>query len=413
MIRPTETARPLKTISSFITKGATPTTYGYKWETSGVTFLRSECVSSRGLDLKQAMHISPEADATLARSRVRDGDILMTITGNVGRVVRLVDLGPANINQHIARIRISDPDFDSSFVYHYLSQPSVREPFERITTGQAYPQTSLAQVRAAVVPELPIAEQKRLSNALTDVDSLILTLEKIIAKKRAIKQGMMQELLTGRTRLPSFTGPWERLNVAKMSHLKARIGWQGLTTSEYRRSGEYRLVGGTEFRNGRVKWAATPYVDRWRFDQDRNIQLRPGDVLITKDGTIGKVAYVESLPGPATLNSGVFLVRPKSGTYDSGFLFHMLRSRYFDDFVAGLSAGSTSNHLYQRDLVKLELTVPTSRAEQRAIANALFDADADVESLERRLEVTHAIKRGMMQELFTGRTRLPVKEDAA
>lgn len=298
---------------------------------------------------------------------------------------------------------------ESEYLYYWLSHRGLWD----IADVTSVPQINNKHINPLEI-DLPEPDEQRLVSAvLRDVDALVNSLERVIAKKRAIKQGMMQELLTGRTRLPSFTGPWERLNVAKMSHLKARIGWQGLTTSEYRRSGEYRLVGGTEFRNGRVKWAATPYVDRWRFDQDRNIQLRPGDVLITKDGTIGKVAYVESSPGPATLNSGVFVVRPKSGTYDSGFLFHMLRSRYFDDFVAGLSAGSTINHLYQRDLVKLELTVPTSRAEQRAIANALFDADADIESLERRFEATRAIKQGMMQELLTARTRLPVKEDAA
>ncbi len=94
--------------------------------------------------------------------------------------------------------------------------------------------------------------------------------------------------------------------------------------------------------------------------------------MITKDGTIGKVAYVESMPGPATLNSGVFVVRPKSGAYASGFLFYMLRSRFFDDFVVGLAL-STINHLsYQRDLVKLRVgcsgVLPSS-----AIASALFD----------------------------------------
>jgi type I restriction enzyme S subunit len=141
----------LSEISGFITKGATPTTYGYRWQDSGVLFLRSECVSPRGLDLRQAMFISEEAHRSLQRSQVADGDILMTITGNVGRVVRLRDVGVANINQHIARIRVRDNRFDSGFVYHYLSQKGIREHYESITTGQAYPQISLTQVRNTVI----------------------------------------------------------------------------------------------------------------------------------------------------------------------------------------------------------------------------------------------------------------------
>jgi type I restriction enzyme S subunit len=172
-------------------------------------------------------------------------------------------------------------------------------------------------------------------------------------------------------------------------------------------------VGGSDFSDGRVNWDATPYVDKWRYDQDVNIQLQAQDVLITKDGTIGKVALVDSLPEPTTLNSGVFVVRPKRNAYDSGFLFCMLRSRAFEEFVAGLSAGSTINHLYQKDLVTLAFTVPSDLAEQRAIARALLDADAELDALERRVEATRAISRGMMQELLSGRTRLvPMKSVA-
>jgi type I restriction enzyme S subunit len=189
-------------ISMFITKGATPTTYGYKWESSGVPFLRSECVSDRGLNLAQSMFISPEADRALRRSQVEDGDILMTITGYVGRVIRLAGLGRANINQHVARIRIKDLNFDAGFIYHYLSQPMMREYYETIVTGQAYPQISLRQVRETKVPAPPIDEQHAIGEALDSADRGLTVLEHRLAKARSVKQGMMQQLLTGRARLP-------------------------------------------------------------------------------------------------------------------------------------------------------------------------------------------------------------------
>jgi len=192
----------LRRISAFITKGATPTTYGFGWREEGILFLRSECVSERGLDLSESMFIAPEAHESLKRSEVKAGDILMTITGNVGRVVRLeADFEVGNINQHIARIRITDEDTEPQFIFHFLSQPSVRKDYGLITTGQAYPQISLKQVRETTVPLPSFAEQTAIAAVLSDMDAEIAALEARRDKTRALKQGMMQELLTGRIRL--------------------------------------------------------------------------------------------------------------------------------------------------------------------------------------------------------------------
>jgi type I restriction enzyme, S subunit len=192
----------LEQISGFITKGSTPTTYGFAWQHEGVLFLRSECVSERGLDLSQSMFISGEAHQVLRRSEVRAGDILMTITGNVGRVVHLQEgFGEANINQHIARIRIVHEEVAAPFVFHFLSQPMVRRYYNLITTGQAYPQISLTQVRETEVPMPSLAEQTAIATILSDMDAEIAALEAKLAKARQLKHGMMQELLTGKTRL--------------------------------------------------------------------------------------------------------------------------------------------------------------------------------------------------------------------
>jgi len=194
--------RTLEQISAFITKGSTPTTYGFGWTDSGVMFLRSECVSERGLDLGESMFISSGAHTLLRRSEVRAGDILMTITGNVGRVIMLGPEFPeANINQHIARIRISARDVDPWFVFHMLTPPSVRNRYNSITTGQAYPQISLAQVRSTEISVPSLSEQTAIAAVLTDMDAAIATAETKLIKARQLKQGMMQELLTGRTRL--------------------------------------------------------------------------------------------------------------------------------------------------------------------------------------------------------------------
>lgn len=271
---------------------------------------------------------------------------------------------------------------------------------------------NLAAVANLLTVAPPVPEQTRIAEALTAADDMVGSLERLVIKKQAIRQGLMQQLLTGRSRLPGFDGDWRPLAVAPKSVVKARIGWQGLKTDEYRENGTYRLVGGTEFANGRIDWSSTPYVDKWRYDQDSYIQLREGDILLTKDGTIGKTAFVDKLPGHATLNSGVFVIRPIRGAYEPAFLFWMLRSRMFEEFLARLSAGSTISHLYQRDLVTLVLDVPPTVEEQRAIADTLQDADAEIAELHKRLAKARDIKTGMMQELLTGRARLKVAEAA-
>jgi type I restriction enzyme S subunit len=196
------TLQPLSQVSAFITKGSTPTTYGFQWVSSGVLFLRSECVSERGLDLSQSMFVSPQAHQMLKRSEVKAGDLLMTITGNVGRVVHLnEDFPPSNINQHIARIRMKDDHVAVAFVFHFLSQPLIRKYYNQITTGQAYPQISLTQVRATILPLPPLPEQTAIATVLSDMDLELAALEQRRDKTRALKQGMMQELLTGKTRL--------------------------------------------------------------------------------------------------------------------------------------------------------------------------------------------------------------------
>ena len=263
------------------------------------------------------------------------------------------------------------------------------------------------QMIAGMVISLPSAEeQEKIVGVLSDVDTLITDLQKLIRKKKDIRQGTMQMLVTGKKRLDGFDGEWVKINLSKNSKLKARIGWQGLTTAEYLDEGYSYLITGTDFKDGQIDWNGCHYVDYNRYKQDPNIQVSNGDLLLTKDGTIGKVAFVSDLKRPATLNSGVFLVNPITDAYTAHFMFYVLESSVFKDFLQQLSAGSTINHLYQKDLVKFDLYVPPTKEEQEAIAAILFDMDSDIHKLEAKLEKYQKVKQGMMEELLTGKVRL-------
>lgn len=189
---------------------------------------------------------------------------------------------------------------------------------------------------------------------------------------------------------------WNIIRLEDSSTLKARIGWQGLTTAEYLNSGEYYLITGTDFKNGYIDWGNCVFVEKERFDQDNNIQIKVGDVLVTKDGTIGKVAYIDKLSKPTTLNSGVFVLRTKDDTVHSRYLYYILMSFYFDDFLRKITAGSTITHLYQKDFVHFSFVVPPF-LEQQAIAETLTHTDEWIESLEKLIAKKHLIKQGVMQ----------------
>lgn len=199
---------------------------------------------------------------------------------------------------------------------------------------------------------------------------------------------------------------WEVKNVSESCLIKARIGWQGLKKSEYMSSGDYLLITGTDFDNGQVNWKSCAYVSKARYEQDCNIKIRPQDILISKDGTIGKVAYLGMFPKAGTLNSGIFVIRANDRKIDQVFLSKIFMSFYFEEFLNRLVAGSTINHLYQKDFVKFCFPLPNSE-EQTAIATALSDVDSLISALTKKIEKKKAIKQGLMQQLLTGKKRLP------
>ncbi|MGN8935593.1 restriction endonuclease subunit S [Collinsella sp. HCP28S3_E5] len=172
--------------------------------------------------------------------------------------------------------------------------------------------------------------------------------------------------------------------------LKARVGWQRLTKAEQMPTGDYMLVTGTDFTpSNEVDYSTCSYVSKNRYDQDENIQLKNGDVLITKDGTLGKVAVVGNLPKPATLNGGVFVVRSKDGKLYNRYIAHYLQSSYFKRAVDSQKTGSTISHLTQGLFSRLEIPVPPIEV-QREIVRILDAFTALTDELTAKLaeEVT-------------------------
>ncbi len=251
------------------------------------------------------------------------------------------------------------------------------------------------------IPLPTLAEQRAIAAALSDADALIESLDQLIAKKRQVKQGAMQELLR-----PKET---DRICLLEeVSSLKGRIGWQGLKQTEFTTNeDEPFLITGMNFKDGAIRWNEVYHVSEERYEIAKDIQLRTGDVLMTKDGTIGKVLYIDEIPPPgkASLNSHLLLFRPLRESYHPKYLYYQLSSRRFTDFIELSKSGTTFFGISQASVGKYPVLLPPIE-EQTAIAAILSDMDAEIAALEARLVKAQQVKQGMMQMLLTGKIRL-------
>lgn len=196
------------------------------------------------------------------------------------------------------------------------------------------------------------------------------------------------------------SGEWEEIGILEIATMKARIGWQNLRKEEHLEKGKYYLITGTDFINNTINWEKVKYVDYERFIQDENIILKEGDILITKDGSIGKVAFVENInEKKSTLNNGIFRIRLIKHHF-SKFIFYTFLSQRFSSFLDKLSGGSSIVHLYQKDFEKYELIIPKNPKEQEKIAYTLSSLDEIITAESQKLEVLKEHKKGLLQNLF-------------
>ena len=208
-----------------------------------------------------------------------------------------------------------------------------------------------------------------------------------------------------KTEMPSirfrgFGDAWEQRKLSELTSMHARIGWQNLRTSEFLDSGDYMLITGTDFNDGAIDFSTCHYVERERYEQDRNIQIHNGSILITKDGTLGKVAYVQGLSMPATLNAGVFNVQIKdANNVDEKYLFQYLKAPFLMDYVDKKATGGTIKHLNQSTLVDFPVISP-QMSEQILIGAFFQQLDHLITLHQRKFEKLTNVKKSMLEKMF-------------
>jgi type I restriction enzyme, S subunit len=317
---------------------------------------------------------------------LREGDVVMALTrpilDNELKIAKLsgVDV-PALLNQRVAKV-IASSRADLGFVYHSLQSRRFVESMKDAMAGSDPPNIG-SRTLGSILVAAPrsIQEQRAIATALSDVDALIAGLERLIAKKRDIKQATMQQLLTGQTRLPGFSGEWEVKTVAELA---------SVTKGSQLHSSETYDEGQFPYLNGGI--SASSYTDKTN---------TPADTIAISEGG-NSCGFVQFMSRPFWCGGHCYAVVPKE--IDNHFLYHALKGQQTP--IMGLRVGSGLPNVQKSALAAFKLHLPSTLPEQTAIATVLSDMDADLSALEARLAKTRAIKQGMMQELLTGRTRL-------
>ena len=193
---------------------------------------------------------------------------------------------------------------------------------------------------------------------------------------------------------------WNLLKLKYFSYLKGRIGWQGLAADEFIDEGPY-LITGTDFENGRIQFDRSYHISERRYEEAPEIQLSFGDLLVTKDGTVGKMAYVDELPGKSSLNSHLLLIRPLNNKFDNRFLFWLMGSSVFTGYTDYAQDGTVMASLSQEKIGNFLAYFPPL-PEQQAIADYLDVQCAKIDSiatdLEKQIELLQKYKKSLITE---------------
>jgi type I restriction enzyme S subunit len=366
---------------------------------NGVRCLRVLDVENGRINKSDLITTTREISTAYKRTILKAGDLVMPLRGKVGDVGIIdEDLSGSNLTRGVALIAIRS-DWSGPFCRQFIAAPSTRGRLEQSMNGSALQEIPIAVLRAFKIALPPTkAEQEAIAEALSDADALIESLDQLIAKKRDLKQGAMQELLTGKKRLPGFSGEWEVRRLGEladmgsggtppssnMAYYDGNIPWVAI--SDMTQGGKY--IGSTE-RN----------LSDEGFTNSAAQMFPAGTVLYAMYASLGECSIATV---PLSSSQAILGIRAKQ-KLNGEFLYYFLQS--IKPMVKTMGQQGTQANLNKRMVQDFNLRLP-SHPEQTAIATILSDMDTELTELQSRLAKARQIKQGMMQELLTGRIRL-------
>lgn len=310
-------------------------------------------------------------------------------------------------------------DLEQKYLFYLLS--AAKDYFIYSSYGAGQPNISQNTIKQLKIPYTCIQEQKRIADYLDSqcakIDSIIEKQQAIIEKLIEYKLSVITEAVsigidgkkelreTGIPWIEAMPTEWKIARIKYNFYLKGRIGWQGLKANEFIDEGPF-LVTGTDFIKGRVNWNTCYHISQERYDEAPEIHVKLGDLLITKDGTVGKVAYIDEKPEQVSLNSHLLIMRPTNNEYSNRFLFWVIQSGIFKKFFGLTQNGTIMASLSQEKITDFIYIMPRFE-EQERISKYLEKEIARVDSnIEKKLLVIDKLndyKKSLIYEVVTGK----------
>jgi type I restriction enzyme, S subunit len=348
---------------------------------NGVPYIRVSDMNNEQLDVAGMLRTAPAIAAQFSRSRVSEGDIVYALRGKIGEVRRISsDVAGANLTQGTARLSPSSRLDSTYLLWSLRSQRALRQG-DLAAKGSTFREITLKALRQIQLPVPPIAEQRAIATTLSDVDALLAMIDRLLAKKRDLKQAAMQQLLTGKTRLPGFSGNWEVKRLGDLAHIKT-----GAKNNDDKvEDGEYPLF---------VRSQTVERINSYSYDCEA--------ILVPGEGGIGSIFHY--INGKFDCHQRVYKISAFNADTCGKFVFFCMK-HFFHIQASRNSVKATVDSLRLPTFVEFEFLAP-GFDEQQAIVEVLDDIDAELTALEARRNKTSALKQGMMQALLTGRIRL-------
>ncbi|HQQ44364.1 MAG TPA: restriction endonuclease subunit S [Bacillota bacterium] len=346
---------------------------------TGQPYIRVSDMFMGGVNTSELQFVPIEVIDTIKYYRISKNDLFISVAGTLGLVGQIPDkLDNANLTENADKL--CDIKCNKVYLLYCLMTDRIQSLIKNTSTLGAQPKLALTRIQKFALSIPPIHEQQAIAAALSDVDCLICSLSKLINKKKSIKQGVMQELLTGKKRLDGFSGEWKNYELRELLDYEQPTNYI-VKCTEYLDKGIPVLTAGKSFVLG--------------YTNEKDGVLMKVPVIIFDDFTTDS-KYV-TFPFKVK-SSAMKILNLKNQSNSLRLIFELMQ---MIDFPL-----TDHQRYWISEYSKLVIKLPSEAEEQTAIANILSDMDAEIEALEQKLNKYNAIKQGMMQELLTGRIRL-------
>lgn len=392
-----------------IGSGKTPTGGEKVYKQNGRPFVRSQNVGWGKLILDDLAFIDDQTHTTFPSTEIKDEDILLNITGaSIGRCAmadkRVVG---GNVNQHVCIIRTIKENLIPGFLEMFLLSKKGQSQIDSFQAGGNRQGLNFEQISSFIIP-IPkdTKEQSAISVAISDIESLIDKTDKLIDKKKAIKQGAMQQLLSGKKRLPGFSGEWKEKKLGDISKIESGIN----KSLNFIGKGGTKYITVMELYEGSKILTEKAGRIEVTNDEIRKYSLKSGDIVFGKSSVkregIGYPNIFIEDKEPAVFSGFTFRSRVFRELADPFFIIHILRANSIRDWLINNSQASALTNINQTIANNIPIFIPSDIKEQTAIATILSYMDKEIESLEQKRDKHITIKQGMMQQLLTGKIRI-------